>query len=465
MIPVLYPADQLTYTTNGIGRLVEAISCKVTEELNGIFELEMEYPVNGKYYPQIQSGGIIGVIYNGKLQPFDIYKVSVDADGICTVNAAHVSNRLGFSWTHGTNELAPLSQFITNLNGSAQVPFASGFSFTTDITSTGLVLSMLMECTKSLVARIAEAYGGEIEYDNYDVKILTRRGTDTGIKVAYGKNVDDLSREHDWSGTWNAICPYWFDEVEGVGGSGYWPYNPGGAIQVVSITPVKPKYVNFYEQIDHYPTLQELHDAGVEYMNTNKPWIPKDTTQATVLEISDNDPAQALILGDTITVVFTQAGITLENARVVGVEYNVLLERNNAITVGTPQREFVEVGGLEGEGEHIVTYASLNSKLEKYALKTDVNSLFSVSTVSNNITIAANSANDITINGSKSGYKPLGVVGVDSQSTGSASVIIKDAYVSAAGDGTVSVYMQCRNVGGSAYTGPVVAYVLWQKTL
>ena len=122
MIPVLYPSTQLTYTTNGIGRLVDAISCIVTEELNGIFELEMEYPVNGKYYPQIQNGGIIGVVYNGKLQPFDINKITVDETGICKVNASHVSNRTAFAWIGGGSNYQTLDQMIYRLNSSGQVP-------------------------------------------------------------------------------------------------------------------------------------------------------------------------------------------------------------------------------------------------------------------------------------------------------------------------------------------------------
>ena len=297
MIPVLYPSTQLTYTTNGIGRLVDTISCIVTEDLNGIFELEMEYPVNGKYFSQIQSGGIIGVVYNGKLQPFDINKVTVGLDGICTVNASHVSNRLAFAWIGGGRNYRTLDQMIYTLNSSGQVPYAYNFIYSTDIVSAGTIFSELRECAKSLVARLAVAFQGEIEYDVWDVKLLARRGTDTGIIVSYGKNISDMERELDWSSTWNAICPYWDS-----GTASNSPYTPSTAIQTVPKTPVIPKYVNFYETIDHYPTQQELYDAGVAYMNANQPWVPFDNVQTTVLEVSDNDPAKGLRIGDTLTV-------------------------------------------------------------------------------------------------------------------------------------------------------------------
>ena len=53
MNPILYPAEETEFTSNGLGRLSEAISCKVTEERNGQFELEMVYPVTGKHYKDL----------------------------------------------------------------------------------------------------------------------------------------------------------------------------------------------------------------------------------------------------------------------------------------------------------------------------------------------------------------------------------------------------------------------------
>lgn len=35
MIPILYAPNTTTFTTNGLGRLADAITCTVTEERNG----------------------------------------------------------------------------------------------------------------------------------------------------------------------------------------------------------------------------------------------------------------------------------------------------------------------------------------------------------------------------------------------------------------------------------------------
>ena len=47
MKPILYPAAETEFSNNGLGRLSDAISCTVTEERNGQYELELTYPVAG----------------------------------------------------------------------------------------------------------------------------------------------------------------------------------------------------------------------------------------------------------------------------------------------------------------------------------------------------------------------------------------------------------------------------------
>ena len=56
MIPILYEIDETKFSTNGIGRLSEAISCTVTEKKNSDYTLELMYPVKGKYFKELQPG-------------------------------------------------------------------------------------------------------------------------------------------------------------------------------------------------------------------------------------------------------------------------------------------------------------------------------------------------------------------------------------------------------------------------
>ena len=53
MIPILYEATEKEFTSQGLGCLTDTISCKVTEERNGSFELDMQYPIGGINYEDI----------------------------------------------------------------------------------------------------------------------------------------------------------------------------------------------------------------------------------------------------------------------------------------------------------------------------------------------------------------------------------------------------------------------------
>lgn len=93
MIPVLFPSDATTFTTQGLGALTDAISCTVTEERNGVYELEMQYPANGIHAKDISTRSIITAIpspYRDP-QPFRVYQIDTPIDGVVTIYAQHIS--------------------------------------------------------------------------------------------------------------------------------------------------------------------------------------------------------------------------------------------------------------------------------------------------------------------------------------------------------------------------------------
>lgn len=84
MIPILYESTETVFTSNGLGRLRDCLSCTVTEERNGVFECEFEYPIDGANFDLIQCGRIIGVTHDdsGVLEPFDIVSYTKPISGV-----------------------------------------------------------------------------------------------------------------------------------------------------------------------------------------------------------------------------------------------------------------------------------------------------------------------------------------------------------------------------------------------
>lgn len=54
IIPVLFPANAVDFSTFGLGALTDTVFCEVTEERNGMFECLLKYPVTGQHYSLIQ---------------------------------------------------------------------------------------------------------------------------------------------------------------------------------------------------------------------------------------------------------------------------------------------------------------------------------------------------------------------------------------------------------------------------
>ena len=93
MIPVLYRANETEFTTFGLGALADAISCEVTEERNGAFELVMKYPTSGNNYELLANERLIKAKPNdtAKDQAFRIYRITTPLNGVVTVYAQHLS--------------------------------------------------------------------------------------------------------------------------------------------------------------------------------------------------------------------------------------------------------------------------------------------------------------------------------------------------------------------------------------
>ena len=80
MKPILFPEGQTSFTTSGIGRLPDAISCTATEEQNGQYELHMASPIDGQLMSEIRYSRIIVATPadNKSPQPFRIHSGQVN---------------------------------------------------------------------------------------------------------------------------------------------------------------------------------------------------------------------------------------------------------------------------------------------------------------------------------------------------------------------------------------------------
>lgn len=91
MIPTLYSENTTQFTTNGLGRLSDAISCAITQNKTGTYELVMEYPLDGIHAEEITNNRIIyAKPERGKTnQPFRIRNIEKNLNGRMKITARH----------------------------------------------------------------------------------------------------------------------------------------------------------------------------------------------------------------------------------------------------------------------------------------------------------------------------------------------------------------------------------------
>lgn len=348
MNPILFDTNERNFTSNGLGRLSDCIRCTAQEVLNGIDELEMVYPVNGANYELLKEHNVIYALHDDsrKPQPFEIYRISRPIDGKVTVNAWHISYKLRkmvakpFSATSAAEALVLLPQNIVGTNP---------FTFATDKTSAGSFTMAAPMAVKTLMGGVAgsiiDVFGGEWEYDGYNVNLRNRRGVDTSVKIKYGKNMTDVKKVSDASNIWCGILPYWNgndengDETSVVSNSVIWsgarssyPYDMVIAVDASGA-------------FDSVPTQAQLTSWGTQYVNNNaRPEVPSSVTISFVElwqteEYQNIAPLERLHLGDSVTVSYPELGIETK-ARVVSYKYDVLTERYTEMTLGEVRASF-----------------------------------------------------------------------------------------------------------------------------
>ena len=367
MIPILFPSTQSIFYTNamqkmyqGKGRLADAISCVITEELNGIFELELTYPANGERLQDILDGGIIGALYpfrpnsynpvQRRIEPFDIYKTELTADGMLTVNARHISYRLR---NHIVNGVTTNQNNLASLLKAGATPAETFFDWSNlyfqlgGITFSTPEVKSLREFFLDDVYSVQSVLGYEFQFSQNVIlayPLPNGRGIDTHITVRIGKNIRDGSIQTDSTDSFNAIVPFWMDDNVKV------VCNPLLVEPTTPITPVKAIQMDFTQMIENQPTAAELETAARNYLDTQQPWINRETTH---IEFSPRWQAagqmdipylEAVTIGDTVDVYWEEGNMIGTKLRVVKCEYDSLEESYNSLGLGDLEKGYVLTG-------------------------------------------------------------------------------------------------------------------------
>lgn len=345
MKPILFHENSTQFLTNGIGRLSDAISCTVTEQRNGQYELEMEYPVTGVHYSDL---GLRKIIYakpslGASRQPFRIYEISNPDFGLVTVKAQHISYDLSknVSMPFSVSQ-DPTACATTLATLKANAVEDCPFTFWTDVTTAGeyvqTVPASIRQQLGGIEGSVLDQFGGEYEFDNFEVKLHRQRGADKGVTLRYGKNITDLQQEENIANTITGVVPYWInmDGTESVTLPEKAVYSPNASRYSHKLTIP----LDLTDKLKEKPTVSELRTAAEAYINGSDIGVPAVSVKVSFVNLRDTEEyadiaaLESVNLCDDIHVQFEPLGIDT-TAEIVETVWDVLMERYDSVTIGS----------------------------------------------------------------------------------------------------------------------------------
>lgn len=336
MTPILFPATATTYTTKGIGTLGDAMSCTVTQERNGSYELELAYPITGVHFGHISQRSIILTAPNDydAPQPFRVYRISRPINGVVTIYARHISYDLA-GYPIAPYSASTAQAAISGLSAHSMLPMP--FTFSTNLSKAGIFTVSAPTSARALLGgsegSLLDIYGGEWRFDGYNVQLLDAIGADRGVKIVYGVNLTDLEQEENCEAVYTGIVPYYIGtDTPAVWGSVLI------ALPDADYTKILP--VDLSGEFDAPPTVAQLNAAGRNYLQTHNITTPTVSLSVSFVALrgtsayNDAAPLEEVRLGDTVTVRFPRLGVDAK-AKVVKTVYNCLTERLDKVEIGS----------------------------------------------------------------------------------------------------------------------------------
>lgn len=339
MIPVLYANTETEFISNGIGRLSDAISCAVTEERNGMFELQMTYPITGRFFKNLIPGAYVKAKNGSAInqQIFSIYKISKPLNGIVTINAEHISYQLN---KIVTSPFTASSVAETLIGFESHASTKCPFLFWTDKSTLGDFSVKVPSSIRSKLGgsrgSVLDLYGGEFEFDNYNVKLWNNRGNDNGVVLRYGKNITDIKQEENIKNTITGAYPFWTNS-EGAYYELPCKVITSSNAQNFSNPRIIP--LDCSANFESQPTEEQLTEFATKYLKNNKAGIPEVSLTVSFVDLTQTEEYKDIAIledvnmCDTVTVYFEMLGIQAK-AKVVKTKYNVLKEQYDSIEIG-----------------------------------------------------------------------------------------------------------------------------------
>ncbi|MGU9541164.1 phage tail spike protein [Bacillus cereus] len=354
----LYKPNETDFTHNGIGILDNNIyEAEVEEILNGVYTLRFKYPLFAPHGLEIDGQYLIKAPTPDGDQLFRVANPH-PTNGEVQVFCYHIFYDLVDNFLEDTNIVGKSGMgALDQVKGALQYP--TKFDFYSDIENIANARLVRKNPVEFLLDNgqdnsFLNRWGGELLRDNFNVRMLARRGRDRGVVIQHKKDLLGYEADIDWQSPITKIMPQGANELllpEKYVTSPLVNKYVNPKIRKIDFPEVKAKIGNAANDDDALPlpdALNKLRVLSIAMFNNQHVDQPLATYKIKFQELSQTEEykdlavLQRVYMGDTVTVQHLDEGIDVK-AKVVSYKYDPLNEEYTDITIGNYKESFTDV--------------------------------------------------------------------------------------------------------------------------
>ena len=364
----IYRPDETDFSRNGLGAIDKyVIDPLISETLNGMYMFTFRYPIFAPKGNWMKGESILKAPTPKGLQLFRIHKEEPSM-GYTEITAYHIFYDLAFNWIDDTNIVGK-----TGTAAGAQILGATNylhsFEFVSDIAVVENARIVAMNGVQAFLDSskantFISRWGGEIDRNNFQIRMLREVGEDRHVTIEYRKDLLKYTSSVDWSTVVTRLKPVGFNGLElpeifiDSPLIANYPYPKVGRIEYKQVKAAIGEYADDEDAIpleDAYTELRRLAALEFSQAELDRPTATYTVVFAPLMETKEYKKYAALqriYIGDTVKVKHAEEGIDL-TAKVISYEYNPMTKAYTEITLGSVQQT------LSG-----TTYKNLQSQID-----------------------------------------------------------------------------------------------------
>lgn len=175
---------------------------EINRVLNGAYRFYGNYARDGQYRSYLKKGNFLKAqVEDGSYQYFEIYNIKKNLQSV-SVTARHI----GFM----ANKNFIINSFTANGNGSqimnnlkAALTFKQRFNYLSNVGTTHQFTAKQVGPIDAIIGsnngnqNLTGVTGGELEMDNFNLKLVKQIGSDNGFRIDFGVNLEAIDEDYD----------------------------------------------------------------------------------------------------------------------------------------------------------------------------------------------------------------------------------------------------------------------------